>query len=58
MRQKNSQTIFYCLIVKDVKVKEDILNRQKLCKKFDQMILEIQKKSEKTNLIKLYNNKT
>ena len=35
-------------------MKEDILNRQKLCKKFDQMILEIQKKSEKVNLIKLY----
>ena len=53
MKQKNSQTIFYHLIVKDVKVKEDILNRQKLCKKFDQMTLEIQKKSEKANSIKL-----
>ena len=55
MRQKNFQTIFYHLIVKDVKVKEDILNRQKLCKKFDQMTLEIQKKSEKVNSIELSN---
>ena len=39
-----------------MKVKEDILNKQKLHKKFDQMILEIQKKSEKVNLIKLNNN--
>ena len=53
MRQKNSQTIFYCLIIKDVKVKEGILNRQKLRKKFDQMTLEIQKKSEKVNSIEL-----
>ena len=58
MRQKNSQTIFYHLIIKDMKVKEDILNRQKLHKKFDQMILEIQKKSEKVNSIKLNNDKT
>ena len=35
-------------------MKEDILNKQKLYKKFDQIILEIQKKSEKVNLIKLY----
>ena len=53
MKQKNSQTISYCLIAKDVKVKEGILNRQKLCKKFDQMTLEIQKKSEKANSIEL-----
>ena len=39
-----------------MKVKEDILNKQKLYKKFNQIILEIQKKSEKVNLIKLYNN--
>ena len=53
MRQKNSQTISYHLIIKDVKVKEGILNRQKLCKKFDQMTLEIQEKSEKANSIEL-----
>ena len=41
-----------------MKVKEDILNRQKLHKKFNQMILEIQKKLEKVNLIKLYNDET
>ena len=55
MKQKNSQTIFYHLIIKNIKMKKDILNKQKLCKKFDQIILEIQKKSEKVNSIKLYN---
>ena len=53
MKQKNSQTIFYHLIAKDVKVKEGILNIQKLRKKFDQIALEIQKKSEKANSIEL-----
>ena len=38
-----------------MKVKEDILNKQKLCKKFDQIILEIQKKLKKVNSIKLNN---
>ena len=55
MRQKNSQIIFYYLIIKNMKIKESILNRQKLHKKFDQMTLEIQKKSEKINSIKLSN---
>ncbi len=40
-----------------MKVEEGILNRQKLYRNFDQIVLKIQKKSEKANLIKLSDNK-
>ena len=57
LKQNNRCTIFYCLINKDVKVEEDILNRQTLQKKFDRMTLELQKKSKNINSIVLSDDK-